>query len=402
MSVKIHQHLVQSIVDCLINVFVDQYYADKVIDHAFKNNKKWGARDRKFVAEAVYEIVRHWRFLWALNNVSNLEAVDAQDREALERIFWIWFQMKNNQSINNSFVDWVNIQKKLEQNYPRAVKHSLPDWLDELLANDIGPLWDEILPSLNVQAKVVLRCNTLKTDVVALQKKLRSEEVECRILPDYPDALILDERKNVFVTKSFHEGLFEVQDGASQTVAPMLQVEPGMRVIDACAGAGGKTLHLAALMKNKGKIIALDISQRKLDELQKRARRAGVDIIETRCIESSKTIKRLADSADRLLLDVPCTGLGVLRRNPDTKWKLKQDQLSELLETQNQILSSYTKMLRANSKALYATCSILKQENEMQVQNFITNHSGWKLEEEKRHWPHIDKMDGFFAARISN
>jgi len=210
----------------------------------------------------------------------------------------------------------------------------------------------------------------------------------------------LTKRKNVFITQAFKKGFFEVQDAASQMVAPLLDLKPGLRVADACAGAGGKSLHMAALMKNKGKIISMDIHEWKLKALKVRAARDGVDIIETKLIESNKTVKRLENTFDRILLDVPCSGLGVLRRNPDTKWKLSLEEIARLTDLQKEIISQYSKMSRVGGIMVYATCSILHRENEEQVQWFLNSEMGknWTLKKEMRVWPHIDKFDGFYAA----
>lgn len=172
-----------------------------------------------------------------------------------------------------------------------------------------------------------------------------------------------------------------------------------MRIIDACAGGGGKTLHLAACMKNQGRIVALDTVDWKLSELKKRARRAGAHIIETRVIDSGKTIKRLAATADRVLLDVPCSGLGVLRRNPDTKWKLSPNSIDEVAATQQQILSQYSTMVKPGGYLVYATCSILPQENEQQVKNFLDRNPSFELDAQKNVWPSAG-FDGFYMARI--
>jgi 16S rRNA (cytosine967-C5)-methyltransferase len=173
-----------------------------------------------------------------------------------------------------------------------------------------------------------------------------------------------------------------------------------MRVIDACAGAGGKSLHLAAIMKNKGRIIAMDVESHKLEELKKRARRAGVDNLETRLIESSKTIKRLENAADRLLLDVPCSGLGVLKRNPDAKWKLSPEFVSNVRELQQHILTDYSMMLKPGGIMVYSTCSILPSENGKQVEGFIqSNKDKFELMDEKTCWP-SEGFDGFYMARI--
>jgi len=188
--------------------------------------------------------------------------------------------------------------------------------------------------------------NTLKTKKEILKQYLAQEEIEVDILDDYKDALILNKRQNLFSNPLFKLGLFELQDAGSQAISEFLGVEPGMRVIDACAGGGGKTLHLAALMQNKGRIISMDITQWKLDELKKRARRATASNIEPRLIEGSKTIKRLEGTADRVLLDVPCSGTGVIKRNPDAKWKLNLDFIDRTKAIQQKILSEYSTMTK--------------------------------------------------------
>jgi 16S rRNA (cytosine967-C5)-methyltransferase len=251
-----------------------------------------------------------------------------------------------------------------------------------------------------VKAPVILRTNTLKTTPEALRTKLNQEGYECEILKNPPGALRLIQRKNMFLSEAFKLGHFEIQDGASQMIAPLLELAPGLRVIDACAGAGGKTLHSAALMKNKGRIIALDIHDKKLAELKKRSARAGCDIIEMKLIEGSKTIKRLEKNADRLLLDVPCSGLGALRRNPDSKWKLTEERIEELRQIQADILQTYSVMLKPGGLMLYATCSILPSENEDQVKNFLANNKNFKLIADKHFWPGEGDFDGFYAAQI--
>jgi len=199
----------------------------------------------------------------------------------------------------------------------------------------------------------------------------------------------------------FRDGWFEVQDAGSQIVAPFVQAERGMRVVDACAGAGGKSLHLASLMQNRGHLIALDIDERKLIELRKRARRAGVGIAETRLIDSTKVIKRLHGTADRVLIDAPCSGLGVLRRNPDAKWKLFPEVIEKVKAVQADLLQRYSLMAKAGGKVVYATCSILPSENEKQVEKFVANNGDkYKLEEERHVMPD-EGFDGFYMARFS-
>jgi 16S rRNA (cytosine967-C5)-methyltransferase len=281
-----------------------------------------------------------------------------------------------------------------------AVRESVPDWIYNLGREELGDRWDLELKLLNQQAQVVLRANTLLIQRDVLQLKLQQEEIETVPSLITPEALVLKERKNVFSTQAFKKGFFEVQDGSSQLVAHFMNLEPGLRVIDACAGAGGKSLHIAALLKNKGKIISMDVEERKLIELKKRAARAKVDVIETKLIESSKAIKRLEKTADRVLLDVPCTGLGVLKRNPDSKWKLSREKYLSLLSVQADILSHYSKMVKPGGLLIYSTCSLLPSENRDQIKKFLQIHTGWDFEEDKEVYPSQNGFDGFYMARL--
>lgn len=383
-----------SISDALSEIFVEQKYADKVIEKLFKANRKWGSRDRKFFAETVYEIVRHKRRLEFVAETNNswglIAAYLVQTNDQLPD--WEVFEDFNIKTL----------KKRHQLEKPPEIANSFPDWLHELGQSEFKSEWSTLMNSLNRPAEVFLRANTLKTDVDTLKQELSKEEIETEKVFD--QCLKLTKRKNVFITQAFRKGLFEVQDAASQMVAPLLEVKPGLRVADACAGAGGKSLHLAALMKNKGKIISLDIHEWKLKELKTRAARDGVDIIETKIIESNKTIKRLEQSFDRVLLDVPCSGLGVVRRNPDTKWKLTAEEIKRLIDLQREIISQYSKICKPGGIMVYATCSILHRENEEQVQWFLNFEAGrnWTLKKELRVWPHKDGFDGFYAAVLEN
>ena len=220
------------------------------------------------------------------------------------------------------------------------------------------------------------------------------------MVPKAPDALVLVERKNVFLTDAFKKGYFEVQDASSQLVAPYLDVRPGQKVVDTCAGAGGKTLHLASLMENKGQIIAMDIHAHKLAELKKRAKRDGAHNIENRTIEGTKTIKKLKGKADRVLIDAPCSGLGVLKRNPDSKWKLNPEFLERVKITQAEILDQYASMVKQGGKLVYATCSILPSENELQVKAFLKNYPEFTLLKDQKVSPVKFGFDGFYMALL--
>ncbi len=390
---KLYRNLSEAVVSILKTIFEDNQYADKVIEKTFKRNPKWGARDRRFIAETTYDIVRWYRYLMAVSNSKN------NDYWGLlgSWLIWkgidlpVWDQFKN--------LNVVSIREGFQKEYPLSIKESIPDWLDELGNKELPSQWAKEIKSLNHEAEVVLRTNALKGGTGDIQKKLMEEGIETTTNSKFPHALLLTKRMNIFGSQSFRQGLFEMQDAGSQLIAPFLRVEPGMRVIDACAGAGGKTLHLAALMQNKGRIVAMDTEGWKLDELRKRARRAGANNIETKIIENSKTIKRLSNSADRLLLDVPCSGLGVLKRNPDAKWKLSPEYISRVRSLQQQILSEYTTMIKPGALMVYSTCSILPSENEEQVRQFLDSNPSFELIEEKYCWP-SEGFDGFYMALI--
>lgn len=359
-----------------------------------KGNKAWGARDRKFFAETVYEIVRWERLL--------SHVADNNDFWAIWGAYWIRQGHELPDWEELSDVDVKSVQSRLKDLPSFAVAQSIPDWMHERGTTELGEAWKDIMRALNKPAEVFLRVNTFKSNPEQVIKSLAEEGIEVvKVSPDLPVALRLPVRKNVFATKAFKEGYFEVQDASSQMIAPLLGVEPGHRVVDACAGAGGKSLHMAAMMKNKGKIISLDIHDWKLNELKIRARRDGVDVIETRVIDSSKVIKRMHSTADRLLLDVPCSGMGVLRRNPDTKWKLSNEELARLNQLQYEILTSYAPMTKKSGRMVYATCSILPSENEKQIERFLQEHAqDWTLLKQIHLRPDREGFDGFYGALL--
>src|SRR5690606_1082491 len=203
----------------------------------------------------------------------------------------------------------------------------------------------------------------------------------------------------VFQSRFFKEGWFEVQDAGSQLISEFLDPKPGEFVVDACAGAGGKSLHIAALMKNKGRIISMDVESWKLDELKKRARRAGVSTIETKIIQDSATVKALQKKADKLLLDVPCSGTGVIKRNPDSKWKLSPASIESTKAVQKDIFRKYSEMLKPGGIMVYSTCSIFPSENNLQTSAFLSDHPGYSLIKEKTILPH-EGFDGFYMALL--
>ena len=399
---RLHRNLVFAVIDALHMIFNQEEYADKVVEKVLKRDKRWGSRDRGFIAETTYEIVRYKRLYQEIAEVKS-----PFSRADLFRIFAVWLTLRG-----IALPDWDQFKntptRRIKGRFDelakiRKYREALPDWLDELGVEAFGAAkWSEELTALNQEASVVLRVNRLKTNLNTLQKELTALGIETTRLKEYPDALLLKQRRDVFKTPLFKKGWFEVQDAASQLVAPFLEVTPGQFVVDACAGAGGKSLHLAALMENKGQLLALDIYDYKLKQLKIRARRNGVHNLEPRLIQNTKVIKRLHNRADRVLIDAPCTGLGVLRRNPDAKWKLNPGFLQRVTQTQSKLLEEYSKMVKSGGKMVYATCSILPRENEEQIKAFLQKEGGsqWVLEEEKHRSPARHGFDGFYMARL--
>ncbi|MFN0729254.1 RsmB/NOP family class I SAM-dependent RNA methyltransferase [Polaribacter gochangensis] len=399
---RLHRNLTYAVIDSLRDVFNEGEYAGKAVEKALKRDKRWGSRDRKFVAETIYEIVR-WKRLYA----EIAEVKEPFDRPNLWRLFTVWCVLKG-----IPLPDWNQIEetptrrikgKFDELSKIRKYRESIPDWMDEICVKELGEkLWTKEMAALNKQADVVLRVNTLNITKEKLQKELEQESIFTETLPNHPDALKLVERANVFKTDAFKKGYFEVQDASSQLVAAYLDVKPGMKVVDTCAGAGGKTLHLSALMQNKGQIVAMDIYESKLRKLKVRAKRNKAHNIDLKEINSTKVIKKLHNKADRVLIDAPCSGLGVLRRNPDSKWKLQPEFIDNIKAIQQDILQSYSKMVKPGGKMVYATCSVLPSENQEQVKQFLTSESGKEFifVSDKKILASESGYDGFYMALL--
>ena len=403
---KLYKGLIEATVHALQNIFSDKQQADRVVERLLKSNPKWGARDRAFLAENIYEIVRWWRLI---KFSAGMEKV-TQPAD-FWKIVGVWQIIKPTQlhlDTDNILPEWaefegINTETVLNR-YQEALKvrkiaQSVPDWIDEIGEKELGAKWEKELTALNNQAPFVLRVNTLKSDLKTVISVFGEDKVET--VAEVPTALVLKKRQNVAGQDSYKKGFFEVHDAGSQLIAPFMDLHPGQTVIDACAGAGGKTLQIAAALQNKGRIISLDIENFKLEELQKRATRNGVKILSTGLIKSDKTIKELVDTADRLLLDVPCSGLGILRRNPDTKWKLQPTFLNTIRNTQWNVLSTYSKMVKRGGKMVYATCSLLPSESENQVTRFIMEFGDrWRLIDERRTSVADEGYDGFYMALL--
>ena len=385
-----HRNLAEATINAL-NQISQGEVASRVVEATVSAHPKWGKRDRNEFSHAVYEIVRGRRLLeFASQNSDSWSLLGA-------------FLIRQNGALPSwpelGELDAAQIQSRLNQpDLPRAIRESVSDWLDEYGAVQLGERWDAEIHALNQEAPVVIRVNTLLSSRDEVRRELERQNIESSEVEGVPDALQLAGRPKLQSLEMFRRGAFEVQDAASQLVAPFLEIEPGQNIVDACAGAGGKTLHIAALMGNEGKLLALDVSQPKLDELERRARRATAHVV------AHKVTKQLLrDSrafADRLLLDMPCSGSGTWRRQPDNKDRFSAEFLHKLTALQADILEQYPLMLRPGGKMVYATCSIFPDENERQVEMFLAQNPGFEVEEARTISPAQSGSDGFYIARL--
>jgi len=394
---KWYPNIAAAIIKALEDIFNHQKQGDKVINALLKSQPKWGSRDRKFVAKVLYDVIR-WKRLYEY-----LSSTDIETEKGKWAVLGVW-------SVLNQIdlPDWeefkrLNRDEIIDKNNSltdEKIKQSVPDWLFDLGQAQLKSDWLTELKELNKEAEVVLRVNSLKTTPGKLQKILEKEGLETYRHQDYPEALFLKNRRKLTHLKSYKQGLFEVQDASSQLVAPFTGVKPGQTIIDACAGAGGKTLHLAAQMQNKGQILAYDIYESKIKELNARAKRNGVKNIVESGIINLNTLKNNYHKADILLLDAPCSSLGTLRRKPGLKWELNSDKLRQINVIQRDILNDYESMLKPGGILIYVTCSILPIENQEVIKNFLETNKNYKFVEDKTVLPSKSKGDGFYMAKL--
>lgn len=388
--------------------------ADKQMELYFRAHREMGMRDRGEVAEIVYACLRHKRLLEHLADSADPQLLVGAEclREGMSA------RVLEEAGFRGDARTMVTRIRTLDTvALPFATRASLPDWLAERLLAQYGA--DEALAlgeALNRSAPVDLRVNTLKAKLPEVQQRLSDDGFACAPTPYSPVGLRLRERASVFRTKAFEEGLFEVQDEGSQLLSLLLEPRRGEMVVDFCAGAGGKTLHLSALMANSGTLYAFDVSAARLERLTPRMRRAGLSNVRPVVItnEREARVQRLRGKIDRVLVDAPCSGTGTLRRNPDIKWRTVD--LAALVDTQGRILKAAAGLLKPGGRLLYATCSLLEEESEGIVSDFLSAHSDYKLipvQEilTRRHialdarndgtlrlLPHQHGTDGFYAA----
>lgn len=389
---KMHRLLAEAAAGIAKAVFREHKVLDHELAAAFEENPKWGKRDRGFIAETVFEVAR-WRR--ALSFV-----VDSEETTALCAAQWVrmGYDLPDWWSYKGATAAEMAAREADLAAQPRAVRESIPDWIDALGVEELGDAWDAEITALNQRAPVFLRVNTLRTTRPQAIAWLAEAGVSASEVPGLPDALVLAAGKSLPKPMRL-DGRVEIQDAGSQTIAPLVDPQPGERVIDACSGAGGKSLHLAALMGADGRVFGMDIDAKKLAELTRRAKRANAN----KCVSAKEitatTPTDFAEIGDRLLIDAPCSGLGTLKRQPDLKWRLKPAQLDRLRGIQKELLTGYPAMLKPGGRLVYATCSILPSENRAAIDHLLAQ-GGFELLEERPVSPAATGFDGFYAAAL--
>jgi len=382
----------QAAVELLTAVGETARPADRVIADWFKPRRFVGAKDRRAITLTVYAVLRaQARLGWWLAR--------PQPSARLQVFAWLalvdgWraddFAGRLGQGAHALSPPSETELRALEPlighslDHPRqppAVQVELPDWLFERLGEDLGAAAPAELAALRGEAPVDLRANVLKADRASARAALAAEGIETTPGRWSPWALRADGRRPVAATAAFRDGLVEVQDEGSQLVALLTGAQPGQRVCDFCAGAGGKTLALAAAMQNKGQLFACDVLDKRLERSAVRLRRAGVHNVTRKPIESERDpwVKRHKGGFDRVLVDAPCSGSGTWRRNPEARWRLTPEGLDELLDLQGRILESAARLVRPGGRLAYATCSLLRAENEAQVERFLAADPAFRL-----------------------
>lgn len=398
--------------------------ADAVLRDFFRMRSYLGARDRRSIAVPYYETVRHYLRLEAivmdatgsdeldpgLVIAANFIVLSGEDPKEMRLVLSRIpndFAFGYSPEVFEAIADRKREEERLatlEHTERLSVEHSMPYWFVRQLVIEYGEVEAKsILVASNKEATVSLRANTLVMKREEVIKWLTKAGVEAKLSAVAPDGILLSKRINVMEHAEFRKGGFEIQDEASQLVAPFGDIHSNrLRILDACAGAGGKTLHFAALLGGKGEIVATDVDPFKLDEMKKRVKRSTAQNI--RIVYPDERPKHLGKdkeaSFDIVLLDVPCTGTGTLRRNPSIKWHLTEAMHDELIDKQRMIIAENLRFVKPGGILLYSTCSLLHTEGEEQVEWMLTTYPELKLEATFRTRPDIDGSDGFFVGRL--
>lgn len=399
----------------LDEVLTWRFAADSIVSHWFREHKSLGIRDRAEVAEAVYDVLRHLRRYRQLGESGVGNAVR---RLAIQGAIATMDPEKVRAVLDVGELAWLDRISQIDlQSLPLQIRASLPDWLYERITD--YPELESLAESLNQAASLDIRVNPLKAErdeMLADLTKGNAVRHAPVATPYSPWGIRLKGRPAMNKWHQFEHGLIEVQDEGSQLLALLVGPKRGEMVIDFCAGAGGKTLLLGALMRSTGRLYAFDVSAARLAKAKPRFARSGLSNVVPVAIdhENDTRVRRLAGKAHRVLVDAPCSGMGTLRRNPDLKWRQSAQSLSELVELQARILASASRCVAPGGRLVYATCSILKEENEQQVDRFLSAHPEFELIDAApllaartplqiegpylKLRPDVHGTDGFFAA----
>jgi 16S rRNA (cytosine967-C5)-methyltransferase len=395
--------------------------ADRALDRFFRARRFLGGRDRRFIAEGVFGVLRRQRFFRHCLQCVPGQAAPAADLAGLHLLNQGWSERALASLLSAPEATRLSSALRAAQaeSLPFAIRHSLPDVLADALVHGWGAAQAENLAiALAGTAPLDLRVNTLRADRAALQQRLAGAGIHLEPTPYAPHGLRRADRAALFQAPGFQEGAFEVQDEGSQLLAALVDVPPRGRVVDFCAGAGGKTLALAMQMDNKGEILACDVIPRKLEELARRARRAGAHNIRIQSLvdESDAALRAHRGRYDRVLVDAPCSGSGTLRRNPDLR--NRPLDLPALAALQRRILDAAAGLVASGGRLIYATCSVMDAENREVVADFLRKHpdftrlpaqavmarAGLALpdtmfrDEDFQVVPHLHGTDGFYGA----
>jgi 16S rRNA (cytosine967-C5)-methyltransferase len=393
----------QATIELLDTILEEDRPADSVLAHYFKGRRFFGSKDRRAVQDQVWQIIRHRaRLSWALGaenaNARMLvaAALVALDKRPMDSVAGLFSGAKNGPEPLQANEKRM-VEKAAARNLndaPREAKLECPAWMLEKFEKAFGGETDKEVAALGGEAPLDLRANSLKTTRDAVIAMLDAEKLKVVPTRLSPLGIRVAGRTTLGNHLGFKDGVFEVQDEGSQLCAALVDARPGMSVMDLCAGAGGKTLALAAQMHNKGRLIATDLSVTRLERSKLRLRRAGVHNATLRVLEEhDKWIKRQTSSTggsfDRVLVDAPCTGTGAWRRNPDSRWRLTPENLANLTATQDQVLEQGAQLTRAGGRLIYVTCSLLPDENEDRISAFLARNGVFKAMDASKIWQDV-------------
>ncbi len=367
--------------------------ADRLLSGWFRRRRYIGSKDRRAIQGHVYHALRHRAALdWWLAR-AGVETPDGRARmiaavalaEALDSFDGSRYGPAPLSADENTLAATLAGQSLAHDEQPAWVRGNVPEWLAPSLASAFGDRFVEEAAALNREAPVDLRVNTLKADQAAAMTALAAEDIAVEPTPVSPVGLRLSGRMTLPNLKAFRDGLVEVQDEGSQIAALLVDARPGQSVCDLCAGAGGKTLAMAAAMQNQGRIVARDAEPARMRPMAARLARAGVTIVEKEGSEASET--GTGAGFDRVLVDAPCSGTGAWRRNPDARWRFEPADIEAALRLQDDILAVAAPLVREGGRLIYITCSVLAEENELRADAFLASHGEFAAMPVSEIWP---------------